>query len=110
MSDRIELNSFQERALMVPETVDLFLGGGRGGGKSYCLGLLALRHTEQYGKRARVLYLRRTYKGLADFELTTQEMFGKVYGPAARYNGAEHVWKLPNGGMIELGQLETASD
>lgn len=83
---------------------------GRGGGKSFLMGLLALRHCEQYGKRARVLYLRRTYKGLADFELTTQEMFGKVYGTAARYNGAEHVWKLPGGGIIELGQLESTGD
>ena len=108
--DGIQLNDFQQRALSVPEGVDLFLGGGRGGGKSYAMALLALRHVEQYGKRARVLYIRRTYKGLDDFVLTTQEMFGKVYGPAARYNGAEHVWKFPNGGVLELGQLESQSD
>lgn len=110
MSDGIQLNEFQERALLVPESVDLFLGGGRGGGKSYLMALLALRHCEQYRQRARVLYLRRTYKGLADYELTTQELFGKVYGTAARYNGAEHTWKLPGGGVIELGQLESSSD
>ncbi len=110
MNDALGLNEFQSRAMQVPEGIDLFLGGGRGGGKSYLMALLALRHCEQYGRRARVLYLRRTYKGLADFELTTQELFGKLYGPAARYNGAEHTWKLPNGGMIELGQLESAND
>lgn len=109
-SDGIQLNAFQERALVVPESVDLFLGGGRGGGKSFAMALLALRHAEQYTKRARVLYIRRTYKGLDDFVLTTQELFGKVYGPAARYNGAEHTWKLPGGGVLELGQLETQSD
>lgn len=110
MSEGISLNEFQERALSVPENVDLFLGGGRGGGKSYLMALLALRHCEQYQRRARVLYLRRTYKGLADFELTLQELFGRVYGTAARYNGAEHTWKLPGGGVIELGQLESNSD
>lgn len=110
MSDVIGLNAFQERALIVPEAVDMFLGGGRGGGKSYLMALLALRHCEMYGKRARVLYIRRTYKSLEDFALTTQELFGKVYGTAARYNASEHVWKMPGGGMIELGQLETASD
>lgn len=72
--------------LAVPEEVDLFLGGGRGGGKSYALALLAMRHIEQYGKQARVLYLRRTYRGLADFELVTRELFGDVYGTGARYN------------------------
>jgi hypothetical protein len=110
MSDSLELNDFQQRAMQVPEAIDLFLGGGRGGGKSFLMALLALRHCEQYGKRARVLYLRRTYKGLADFELTTQELFGRLYGPAARYNGAEHTWRLPGGGTVELGQLESAGD
>lgn len=28
---------FQEHAMVVPESYDLFLGGGRGFGKSYCL-------------------------------------------------------------------------
>lgn len=88
----------------------MFLGGGRGGGKSYGLALLALRHAEQYGDKARVLYLRKTYKGLSDFELVTRELFGLVYNTAARYNAAEHVWRLPNGAYIELGQLEGPSD
>ncbi len=96
--------------MLVPEQVDLFLGGGRGGGKSYALALLALRHIEQYGVRARILYIRKTYKGLADFELLTRELFGTIYGQAARYNAAEHVWRLPNGGYLELGQLETHAD
>lgn len=105
-----EHNDFQKRVLLTPEEVDVFLGGGRGGGKSYCLALLALRHAEQYGTAARILYLRRTYKGLADFELISRELFGTVYGGAARFNSAEHVWRLPNGGYMELGQLETHAD
>lgn len=106
----IELNSFQQRTLLVPETFDLFLGGGRGGGKSYALALLALRHIEQYAEKARILYIRKTYKGLADFELVCRELFGKVYGQSARFNAAEHVWRFPNGAYLELGQLETHSD
>lgn len=94
----------------MPEELDVFLGGGRGGGKSYTLALLALRHAEQYAERARILYIRRTYKGLADFELLTRELFGKVYGQGARYNGAEHVWRFPNGAYMELGQLESHAD
>lgn len=106
----IQLSDFQNKAMMVPEEIDIFLGGGRGGGKSYALALLALRHVEQYAAKARILYVRKTYKGLADFELVTRELFGKVYGQAARYNAAEHCWRFPNGAYMELGQLETHGD
>src|SRR5579862_8332407 len=106
----IETNDFQHRALLLPEEVDVFLGGGRGGGKSYALALLALRHAEQYGAAARVLYLRKTYIGLSDFALITRELFGSIYGGAARFNGTEHVWRFPNGAYMELGQLETHAD
>ncbi|MBB3990850.1 hypothetical protein GGR19_002279 [Croceicoccus naphthovorans] len=94
----------------VPEDTDVFLGGGRGGGKSYALALLALRHVVKYGARARILYIRRSYKGIADFELITRELFGGIYGAQARYNGGEHVWRFPSGGYMELGQLETHAD
>ena len=109
-SETMQLNAFQERLLAIPETFDVFLGGGRGGGKSYGLALLALRHAEQYGTRARMLYLRKSYKGLADFELVCRELFGLVYGTAASYNAAEHVWRFPNGAYLELGQLESHAD
>lgn len=110
MEQTLELNDFQRRALEEPEECDLFLGGGRGGGKSFAEALLALRHAEQYQDRARILYLRRTYKGLADFELLTRDLFGTVYGTSARFNAAEHIWRLPGGGYMELGQLESAAD
>jgi len=106
----IELNPFQKQLLCVPEAFDVFLGGGRGGGKSWGIAWLALRHAEQYGVRARILYLRKSYKGLGDFELTCREVFGMVYGTAASYNAQEHVWRFPNGAYLELGQLESHAD
>lgn len=109
-NETIQLNPFQQRLLSVPEEFDVFLGGGRGGGKSYGIAYLILRHCEQYGIKARVLYLRKSYKGLADFELTCREVFGAIYGIAARYNAQEHVWTFPNGSYLELGQLESHAD
>src|SRR5690606_20172303 len=110
MAQTIELNDFQQSVMGVPEDFDMFLGGGRGGGKSYALALLALRHAEQYDGRARILYIRRSYKGLADFEQVCRELFGMVYGTAARYNANDHLWRFPNGAIMELDQLESASD
>jgi hypothetical protein len=109
-TQNLSLNEFQEQLLAIPEAFDVFLGGGRGGGKSYGLAYLILRHCEQYGMKARVLYVRKTYKGLADFELVLQELFGTIYGKAARYQSQEHVWRLPNGAYVELGQIESFAD
>jgi hypothetical protein len=106
----LKISPFQERVLAIPEDIDIFLGGGRGGGKDYAIALLILRHVEQYRERARILYVRQSYKGLADFELVCRELFGQVYGAAARYNGADHVWRFPNGAYFEMGQLESHAD
>jgi hypothetical protein len=106
----ITLSDYQQRICLIPEEYDVFLGGGRGAAKSFGTAILALRHCEQYGSRARVLYIRQTYKGLADFENITREMFGALYGTKARYNSTEHIWRMPNDGYIELGQLESAKD
>jgi hypothetical protein len=107
MNNELKISPFQERTLSVPEGFDLFLGGGRGGGKDYAIVLLILRHVEQYLERARVLYFRQTYQGLADFELICRETFGIVYGTDARYNANDHVWRFPGGGYLELGQLDS---
>jgi hypothetical protein len=108
-TEAIELNEFQQRLLTIPEEFDVFLGGGRGGGKSWGIAWLILRHAEQYGIKARVLYLRKSYKGLADFELTCREVFSTVYGTSATYNAQEHVWRFPNGAYLELGELDSHS-
>lgn len=97
MTEEMAPTPYQARVLSVPETVDLFLGDGRGGGKSHCKALLILRHVEQYREKARVLYVRRTYKGLADFELVLRSLFSAAYGSAASYNSTEHVFRLPYG-------------
>jgi hypothetical protein len=106
----LRLSPFQTRVLGVPEAFDVFLGGGRGGAKSYTLALLALRHVEQYGAKARVLYLRRTHKGCADFIFLCLELFGAIYGTALRFNAQEGLFRFPNGGTLEVNQLEGVSD
>ncbi|MCC5906998.1 MAG: phage terminase large subunit [Balneolaceae bacterium] len=110
MKTEIQLSDFQKQVCAIPEKYDLFLGGGRGGAKSFTMAILALRHCEQYKEKARVLFVRQTYKGLSDFESLTREIFGQLYRKSASYNQTEHVWRMPNGGYIELGQLESPKD
>jgi hypothetical protein len=106
----LTLTPFQQRVMLTPEDADLFLGGGRGGGKSFGVALLFLRHAEQYGGRARMLYLRRTFPGVVDFEQITREVFGMAYGPSASYNAGAHLWRFPTGATLQLDQLETVND
>ena len=110
MSQPIQLSPFQERVLRIPEEFDVFLGGGRGGAKSYTLALLALRHVEQYAARARALYLRRTHKGCADFISLVLDQCSPIYGTALRFNAQEGLFRFPNGGTLEVNQLEGAAD
>jgi Phage terminase large subunit len=110
MAEALPMSDFQRCVLAIPESYDVFLGGGRGGAKSHTFALIALRHAEQYQDRARILYLRQSYKGLADFEAMCRDLFGLIYGPRIRYNGAEHIFRFPDGGYLELGQLEGAAD
>ena len=74
------------------------------------MALLCLRHAEQYGDRARMLFIRRSYAGLRDFELTAREVFGLAYGTGYGYNASEHLFRLPGGATLELGQLESHTD
>lgn len=50
-----QLSPWQQKAMAVPEAFDLFLGGGRGGGKTFLLAAVFLRHCEQHGNEARCL-------------------------------------------------------
>src|SRR5712691_250064 len=47
-----------------------------------------------------------------DHKLKTVHGIGStpVYASEARYNQAEHTWRLPGGGYAELGQLEGPGD
>ena len=82
----LTFTSFQAQVMATPEVFDLFLGGGRGGGKSYAIAMLMLRHGEQYGSAARMLFVRKSFPGIVDFEQTTREVFGLAYGGRASYN------------------------
>lgn len=105
----LELSEFQRDVLRVPEEFDLFLGGGRGGGKSWAAAALTARHVAQWGGAARALYVRQSFPGLGDFELILREVLPRAFD-GATYNAQAHVWRLPNGAIVELGCLETAAD
>lgn len=104
--EAIQLSSFQQRACAVPEDFNLALTGSRGGGKSYLLAILAMRHIVKYGDRARVLFVRTSHAGCEDFVMILRSLFGRVWGPAVRFNANDGIWRgFPDGGTLEISQL-----
>jgi hypothetical protein len=109
MSAPISPTPYQATVLSVPETWNLMLAGGRGGGKSIAALLLVLRHVEKYGELARPLIVRETHKAVQELEEQLDNLFTAAYGKGVRHNRAEHVFRLPNGAVVECGQLDNAN-
>lgn len=108
-AQRIEPTPFQAKVLSIPEDHFLFLGGGRGGGKSFGLQLLILRHCNQYGARARVLVTRRRLKSLQQFGEEMRALLRGAFGPGVAYNQNDNIFRLPNGATIQLTHCESSS-
>ena len=105
-----QLSHWQQQAMTVPESIDLFLGGGRGGGKSFLLAALFLRHCEQHGEQARCLVVRKSFPGLQDLEAEFRQYFTSIYGTALRFDAQKHKFTLPSGSSIQLDQMEREAD
>ncbi len=105
-----QLSPWQEKAMCIPEAFDLFLGGGRGPGKTHTLAALFLRHCEQHGSKARCLVVRKSFPGLEELEAEFLAYFRSVYGRALKHDAQRHRFTLPNGATIRLDQLEREAD
>lgn len=101
---KIEPTPFQARLLAIPETYNLFLGGGRGGGKSYSLAFLILRHVVDRGHTARVLVTRRRLKSLIQFGEELRWIFKNAFG-SFQFSQADNVFRV-NGGTVQLAHCE----
>lgn len=101
-----EPTPYQTKALIVPEQFNLLLGGGRGGGKSTAMLLATARHCELYGERAKPLIVRETHKAIAEIEDRLDDLLSSAYGRSVERNRADHVFRLPNGAVVECGQID----
>jgi hypothetical protein len=88
-------NSPQEAALNC-KADELFFGGGAGGGKSYLLLGLTIKH------HTRSIIYRREYPQLRGLIAASR----KIVGDKGSYNGQEHIWKLSDGRTIEFGAVQ----
>jgi hypothetical protein len=66
---------------------------------------VVLRHLEQHGRLAKVAWIRQTFPSLVDAEGMLHEIMTAAYGTDYRYNGNDHIFRLPGGGTLVLGIL-----
>jgi hypothetical protein len=101
---------FQRKVLSIPETWNVALLGGRGGGKTVAACQRALRHLRKYEDAARVLVLRENYKGLKQIEEVMTAMLVAAFGRAVSPNRQDHAVRIKGFGSVEFGQLDGPSD
>lgn len=78
---------------------ELFFGGAAGGGKTDVLiGLASTAHW-------RSIIFRREFPQLRDIIERTRDLLG----PQAKYNHQEHIWRWPNGRLLEFGAVQYES-
>jgi len=108
VEEEIALSDFQRRVLEVPPAWSVALTGGRGGGKSWTIAFLILRHIVAHGDRARVLFVRQTHQGTEDFVLILRELFMRIWGTSVTYNANTGIWRgFPGGGYVEINQIDS---
>lgn len=87
------------------EDYNLLLGGGRGGGKSFALMLLILRHLNDRGRTARILVTRRRQRSLQQFGEELRHLLASAFGKVA-FDGASLIFRTPAGGTVQLAHAD----
>lgn len=113
LQTRIEPLPWQKRVLSIAETtpeglpLNLFLGGSKGGGKSFLLRLLICRWTRDYPGGTAIV-TRSRLKSLMTFQFELGQMLQAMYGKAAvRWNQQTSSFTLDNGCQILMGALDS---
>ena len=87
-----------------------FLGGARGGGKSYFLLADYVVDVETYGEHWHGVLFRRTYKELEELVQQSQALYPRIV-PGARWVGSsQYTWYFPNGATLKLRHLMRRAD
>jgi Phage terminase large subunit len=96
-----------QTALVHCNAAEAFFGGARGGGKTDgVLGKWLLKE-RAYGRAFNALMLRRTTVSSQDAIERSRELYGPVGGT---FRGDLNQWRMPNGGRMKFGYLETVAD
>jgi hypothetical protein len=108
----IEISEYQDKCLRQNIHANLFLGGGKGGSKTYAGCLLSVQHVELFGADANALVVRLTYDGAKEIKHDLMDIIRRKYDtdPRKFWNGDAKTFTFPSGGRIEVGYLNHEDD
>lgn len=89
---------------------EVFLGGNRGGGKTFAMLLDWLDHQDLYGNKASGLMIRRTYKELEDVIKEAQKIFPGQGANWTNSTAKQSTFVFPNGAEIRFRHLDNDND
>lgn len=96
-----------QHCLFDATTPEVFFGGSRGGGKTDgVLGKWAAKD-EDYGEHFSAMMFRRTTVSSTDAIDRSKQIFGPLGG---RFNESKLIWRMPNGGKVGFGYLDSVDD
>src|ERR1700712_1353269 len=101
---------FQERLLSIPEDVNIFAGGGRGGGKTVGAIQIAMRHCQMHGELAHILVTREHLRALSEFQDEVGGIFSAVFPKGLRINKNETYIRTPQGATLDFAPLSNSAD
>jgi hypothetical protein len=96
-----------QKALVDCPFAEVFFGGSRGGGKTDgMLGKWALKE-ERHGAAFSAVMFRRTAVSSTDAVERSKQIYGPLGG---KFNESKLIWRMPNGGRIGFGYLDSVAD
>jgi hypothetical protein len=95
-----------QQELVLCPLKEIFFGGTRGGGKTDgVLGKWALKR--RYGSAFNAIMFRKTTVSAEDAIERSREIYEPLGG---KFNAGKLCWRMPNGGRVGFGYLESVKD
>lgn len=97
----------KQAILIACPVYEIFFGGARGGGKTFSCILKCIRHAFDYGKRANILFVRKTLVSLQEAIQVAHSILPML---GASWNEQKKTYTFPDAARLKFAYLENEKD